>query len=769
MLFIAGIGTDLVFLLSLTAVLLVPFCAIAALSLRVARVLYALGAAIIFVGHMMLVEYFISTNNLLGADLFGYSWSEIQLTVRSSSSVTVVSFLPSIIGLMLLGALLFATRKFTVPRRTSYAVCSIAVIVAAFSGTLNLQPSEFQSEAEYDLAANKTSFFLQRTWLSVTAKEGSGDWMGPEYPLYRSYQYNDVLGPFFAHSDLKPNLVFVIVEGLGRDFVGRGAAYGGFTPFLDSLSEHSLYFENFLSTSGRTFNVLPSLFGSLPYGAKGFMALGEQSPAHQTMISLLRMQDYCTSFYYGGNANFDLQDVFLEHQGIDFIIDEFQFGPKYTKGKPGESGFSWGYVDGDVFKRSLEIINEHNRSPRLDIYLTLTTHEPFVPPDSSLYSRRFEQRLSALGIPAKEQQTYRAFRAVFSTLLYLDDALRFLLHEYGKRPDYSRTIFFITGDHRLIPVPIGDQIDRFRVPFIIWSPLLRRAQKFSSVSTHADVTPSVLAFLQKQYNVQLPEKAHWLADGIDTSHSFRNTHAVPLMRNKNELIDYLDRSYYLAGDLIFRVSDGLSIQEVSQDSIREALRRKLQEFKRVNRYVCDNHRLYPGSQLRREEEAYTASDDSVFGTLGLEGLNSDQLFEVARQNAFNAHFTEARVICRRLLRTSPNYHDVRTLLGRTYAWQKRYELARPILREVLRRGPAYTDALSALLDIELWLGNYRRAVDLADSVLARYPSNEDFQIRKARALGFLDRRDEAVRILDHVVAVNPSNLEAIEAKKRLGI
>jgi tetratricopeptide (TPR) repeat protein len=88
---------------------------------------------------------------------------------------------------------------------------------------------------------------------------------------------------------------------------------------------------------------------------------------------------------------------------------------------------------------------------------------------------------------------------------------------------------------------------------------------------------------------------------------------------------------------------------------------------------------------------------------------------------------------------------------------------------VLRRGPAYTDALSALLDIELWLGNYRRAVDLADSVLARYPSNEDFQIRKARALGFLDRRDEAVRILDHVVAVNPSNLEAIEAKKRLGI
>jgi len=55
--------------------------------------------------------------------------------------------------------------------------------------------------------------------------------------------------------------------------LGEGAEYGGFTPYLDSLTTKSLYWENFLSNTGRTFGVLPSLLGSLPFGKSGFMEL----------------------------------------------------------------------------------------------------------------------------------------------------------------------------------------------------------------------------------------------------------------------------------------------------------------------------------------------------------------------------------------------------------------------------------------------------------------------------------------------------------------
>ena len=54
----------------------------------------------------------------------------------------------------------------------------------------------------------------------------------------------NVLGPYFELKEKQPNLVFIIVEGLGRDFVGPGAEFGGFTPYLDSLTTKSLYWEN---------------------------------------------------------------------------------------------------------------------------------------------------------------------------------------------------------------------------------------------------------------------------------------------------------------------------------------------------------------------------------------------------------------------------------------------------------------------------------------------------------------------------------------------
>ena len=63
--------------------------------------------------------------------------------------------------------------------------------------------------------------------------------------------------------------------------------------------------------------------------------------------------------------------------------------------------------------------------------------------------------------------------------------------------------------------------------------------------------------------------------------------------------------------------------------------------------------------------------DSLRG--GLTG--SDTLFFRARQLAFSGHYDEARLLCRFVLAKSPNYHDVRILYGRTYAWNKQYDVA----------------------------------------------------------------------------------------------
>src|SRR6185295_17368323 len=77
------------------------------------------------------------------------------------------------------------------------------------------------------------------------------------YPFLHTVDSSvDVLSPFFTKSETPPNIVILLVEGLGRAFTNKGAYLGNFTPFIDSLSSQSLYWENFLSEGGRTFAVL---------------------------------------------------------------------------------------------------------------------------------------------------------------------------------------------------------------------------------------------------------------------------------------------------------------------------------------------------------------------------------------------------------------------------------------------------------------------------------------------------------------------------------
>jgi len=120
------------------------------------------------------------------------------------------------------------------------------------------------------------------------------------------------LSPFFKGKPYPSNIVIVVVEGLGRAFTNDGAYLGNFTPFIDSLSGKSLYWKNFLSEGGRTFAVLPSILGSLPFAKKWFLELGDGMPAHLSLLSLLKYNGYHTSFYYGGDSKFDNMQASLQ-------------------------------------------------------------------------------------------------------------------------------------------------------------------------------------------------------------------------------------------------------------------------------------------------------------------------------------------------------------------------------------------------------------------------------------------------------------------------
>lgn len=282
-----------------------------------------------------LAQYFLVARVPLGADLFAYSAQEIRETLAPGSGAGVGGIAALLMPLLVLWPLLawLSRRPALIPSRfTAVGVFAIAVL------TLALAPSRLRQRAEtedaYNLALAKAAYFLDDSLAyamrghrvaaqpagasaAAAASTDAFQYLDARYPFLRVEQTPDVLGSHFA-IDVRnpPNLVFIIVEGLGRSFSGPDAALGSFTPFLDSLAARSLYWDNFLAVQGRTFAMLPSLFGSLPFGDNGFSALGGRMPQHDTLLSVLHGQGYHLKFYGGFDLDFDNERQFMRRQGV---------------------------------------------------------------------------------------------------------------------------------------------------------------------------------------------------------------------------------------------------------------------------------------------------------------------------------------------------------------------------------------------------------------------------------------------------------------------
>lgn len=551
-----------------------------------------------------LVQYFLTARVPLGADLFAYSLSDIHKTVQGGSGTNPALIAGLLLALSMLGTLLvFLGRRPrpAAPPRAASVVLGFSLLVMFF---MPGRPgfSGAGEEYAYDLSLNKAAFFFDDSLsyllparpraapgaaAGATADNGF-HYLNPEYPFLRSEQTPDALGPYFKiKPGSPPNLVFVIVEGLGRSFSGPGAALGSFTPRLDELADKSLYWENFLAVQGRTFGVLPSIFGSLPFGAKGFADLGERMPAHTSLLTVLKGHGYRLKFYCGFDLDFENIRAFLSRQGVDAAVGEAEFGAGYQRSN------SWGYADGELVSRALAGDASDPKQPYVSVLKTTTMHTPYTFLGQPAFGARLESRLDELGVAEKRRGAYRAFSKMYTSILYADEAVGRFLEESKKNPAYQNTIFVITGDHRLPEIPMGTRIDRYHVPLLICSPLLKAPARIKAVSSHFDLAPSLLAFFSRNYGLKRPLAVTWLGSGLDMDASFRNLHDIPIKQTKTNLVDFVSGTWYLNQDTLYKLKDGMGAEPVRDEAALASVRARFDAFRAANDKFAGSLALIP--------------------------------------------------------------------------------------------------------------------------------------------------------------------------------
>ncbi|WP_312766177.1 sulfatase-like hydrolase/transferase [Epilithonimonas sp.] len=599
---------NIIFLLELTFGLGIIYLLVNFVKQSWARIFAIMAFGFVVVLQYILFLYFSETGNLLGADLVYYSKVEVKQILEASGMLNLKNY--ALFGILLAVAFIPLWLSSRSSFRSVYPALSIFILglAAFFVPTGILQSGELSNLNDFDqnaakskwayfLKANEENFISEHPEINdliSEEEEGLGhekNMLNEAFPFWRKEDTQDFLGQYLDHSEEVPNLVFVVLEGFGHAYSSPNGYIGNFTPFLDSLSHKSLYWENGLSSAGRTFAALPSLTGSLPFGKNGFLEIRD-TPDHFNLFNVLGANGFETGFYYGGDLSFDRYREYLEYSKVNNIVDLHSYDKNYRKLPVKNGSESWGFEDQSVFKKVLDVKKARNK-PYFNMILTLSTHNPFAINNSSYYERLYNERINSNLLTSEQKKWSRQYKDQLISVLNADNALKQFFDSYSKREDFAKTIFFITGDHSMPEILLQSKIDRFHVPMMIYSPLLKQAKRFQKIVGHFDIAPSILAYYKKNYNLRTPSTVAWVGTGL-TPDSQVSRANIPIMQSKTLLTDFVSEKYYLHDSDLFTLNNSEE-DALDNPQIYKKVDGRFNRFKRMNSKFYQSKKLIPDS------------------------------------------------------------------------------------------------------------------------------------------------------------------------------
>lgn len=569
----------------------------------------------------LLTEYYCNLNMPLDHVVLVYTPEEVLGAALSSAHITFAPFLWFFVtmGLAVLLGWLWKKIRFGLVVSLCFVVIGLTVAILVPFKDYIREEKYYDDHTAFCLGVNQPAFsfvkltdylrndevdFMDEDKVSDVVLEAASAYqairpeqhfLDKEYPLYRVFDEPDVLGGFLNPTDdgLPPDFVFIIVEGFGQRLTGVDFPMLSFTPYIDSLKREGLYWENCLSTSARTFGVLPSIFASAPYGKYGFCVTGKPTPDHNSLLKDLKHNGYSSSYYYGGIQPFDRFDGFLKDNKLDFIYLPEKTTEDSATYKILRENHRWGLDDRETFAFAMKRKTD-NPSPRpnVDVFMTLTTHEPFICEDMETYEKRVQKMLdSCSDITKTERNNIQKNLNIFSCYLYMDDCVRELMAYYQSLPQFKNTVFVITGDHRMGYLAFGSAIHKYNVPLLVYSPLVRQPRSMDAVVSHLDITPTLNAYLRDNYDYSVDKNCHWIGTSLDTTKAFRNTRKQAFMLNNRDVVDYISDNYLLSKGRLLRFDENMKANLIDDDEKLQQMKNELHDFQVVSQYVVQHDRL----------------------------------------------------------------------------------------------------------------------------------------------------------------------------------
>ncbi len=284
----------------------------------------------------------------------------------------------------------------------------------------------------------------------------------------------------------RKNVVVLIVESFGREYIGaynkwlEDSTYKGYTPFIDSLMAHSLYFQQSYVNGRKSIDGMPSVLSGIPYFIEPFF-LTPASLNHLDGLAVeLGSAGYQTAFFHGAkNGSMGFQ-AFANATGFQkyYGRTEFDEAPQYG----GESEFDgfWAIWDEPFLQFYADEMGKM-REPFMTAVFTASNHHPYQIPEK--YKTKF---------PEEGIEIHKCVR-------YTDNALRRFFDNARRQPWFQNTLFVICSDHTNLSDHDEYQTDLgiFAGPVIFYAPGdSTMVGERPGIAQQIDVMPTVLSYLR---------------------------------------------------------------------------------------------------------------------------------------------------------------------------------------------------------------------------------------------------------------------------------
>lgn len=291
--------------------------------------------------------------------------------------------------------------------------------------------------------------------------------------------YSPVHRPDSVREVRRMNVVVIIVESLCKEAVGfynkdlENGTYTGFTPFLDSLAQHSLVYMNSFANGKISIEASPSVLASIPSLQESYTQSFYANNSINSLASCLSTKGYATMFAHSApNGSLGL-NAFTVVAGIDKYVGMNEYGN--DDDYDGVWGI-WDHLFLPFFAKECSKLQQ----PFLSTVFTVSSHHPFKLPKE-------------LAGQFKEGQM-----PIFKSLNYADYSLRKFFREASAQPWFNNTIFVITGDHisGRFHEEYKTSLGSFGVPLIFYTPGQQLPARVDyRVAQQIDVMPTILNYL----------------------------------------------------------------------------------------------------------------------------------------------------------------------------------------------------------------------------------------------------------------------------------